>query len=67
MLMQLRKACLAGDAVEALRAVCAAVPDYVPSQQAKAAALRQQVGLRGKPRARRAADVARLVHSRQLA
>jgi FlaA1/EpsC-like NDP-sugar epimerase len=50
LLARLREACAAGDAADALRAVRAAVPDYVPSPQARAAAIRQQVALRGKKR-----------------
>ena len=46
LLARARHACAAGDAADALRAVRAAVPDYVPSPQARAAAIRQQVALR---------------------
>src|SRR5262245_18306574 len=55
LLTRVRQACAGGDAVEALRAVRAAVPDYVPSPQARAAAIRQKVALRGDGRRRQPA------------
>jgi len=65
LLARVRQACTAGDAADALRAVRAAVPDYVPSPQARAAAIRQQVTRRAE--GRRLQRAARLVPWRKRA
>ena len=68
LLARARHACAAGDAADALRAVRAAVPDYVPSPQARAAAIRQQVALRADRGPRKAgAGAATLVPWRKRA
>ena len=67
LLTRLREACAAGDAADALRAVRAAVPDYVPSPQARAAAIRQQIAVRDTRRGKPLRPAAALVPWRQPA
>jgi FlaA1/EpsC-like NDP-sugar epimerase len=58
-LNDLRRACRAGDAAGALRAIQQAVPDYVPSYQARAAAARTRAAWRSREHTAPAASARR--------